>query len=1124
MEFRILGPLEVVEEGQSLPLAAGKQRSLLVILLLRANEVVSTDELIDGLWGERPPATASKSIQIYVSQLRKALGDSRTPESDSAVLTTRGHGYEMRVGPGELDLQRFEHLVEEGRQAVAAGEPGDAAGKLREALALWRGRALADFVYEPFAQPEIARLEEARLNALEDRIDADLMLGRHADLVGELEALVKRHPLRERLRGQLMLALYRSGRQAEALEVYQQTRRLLYDELGLEPSPSLQLLEKGILNQDPALAPPTPRAVSSQDAKKALRRPRMLIVAGAILLLAAVVAGLVELTRGLGPGGLAGVAPDSLAQINPKTNRIVAQVGVGTQPGQIVYGSRALWVVNSGDDTVSRVDPLTRRQVSTIPLGAVPSGLTTGKKAVWLATDKGIKVVDPAFNDPNRAIKVRSPPLTFGGPWLSTPVAIAFADGAPWVINGDFGGHLLRLDANTGRVVERITTGNNPLALASDGGVLWVSDILDNTVSRVDRTGAVTAKANVGRGPTGIALGLGSVWVSDSADDDVKRVDPNTASVVTTIPVGLGPTAIAVGSGAVWVANRYDGTISRIDPHSNKVTKTITVGGSPVGLAFARGSLWASVQAKPIAPRLGSAETGGVAVIDWLPPSVDPATSTTFSVRSAQLEYATCAKLLNYPDEPAPAGSRLEPEVAESMPRVSPEGKTYTFTIRKGYRFSPPSNEPVTAATFKYTIERSLNPKLVTPAAFIPDIVGEKAYRARKARHIAGVIARGRTLTIKLTRAAGDLPTRIAMPFFCAVPTNTPMHPLKGPIPSAGPYYVASHDPVTETIVKRNPNYTGPRPHRLAEIVFSSPSAFSTPLSIARVKAGAADYAPDTLLSGSWPELNRRYGADSPAARAGHQRAFINHWLDLDALTLNASRPLFAIARLRRAANFAIDRRALAAGGSVPGAGYLSSTPTDQYLIPSVPGFKDVDIYPLSGDLQRARRLAGNKRRAAVMYICNFSPCLRDAQIVKKNLAAIGIAVEVKTFTFSDLFAREFRKGEPYDIGLMTWGFDYPDPFDILNGLLDGSLGHNGGQFNDPAWNLRLEAVAKLAGKRRASAYARLDVKLAREAAPWVPFGYSTTLDFFSPRIGCQRYQPIYGMDLAALCVRPVKN
>jgi YVTN family beta-propeller protein len=1122
VEFRILGPLEVVEGGHSLGLAGGKQRALLAILLLRANEAVSADELIDALWGENPPATAPKSVQIYVSQLRKTLGDSRTVKSDSAVLLTRGHGYELRVRPNEVDLHRFEQLHEEGRVALAAAQPADASAKLREALSLWRGPPLADFTYEPFAQPEIARLEEARLNALEDRIDADLALGRHAGLIGELEALVKRHPLRERMRGQLMLALYRSGRQAEALDSYQQTRRLLHDELGLEPSPTLQELQNAILNHDPELASPAPEAVPPPAEPNLFWRPRTLILVGAVLLLAAVAGAIVELTQRSGPGGLRGAEPNSVAQINPKTNRIVAQVGVGTQPGQMVSGRGALWVVNNGDDTVSRVDPVTRRQLRAIPVGAVVSGIATGKGAIWLTTDKGIKVIDPTFNDPDRAIGVRSPSPTFGGPWLSTPVAIAFAHGAPWIINGNFGGQVLHVNAVTGHVLGQSPTGDNPMALASDGGDLWVTDILDNTVTRVDRTGAVTATINVGRGPISAAVGFGSVWVADSADDDLKRADPASASVITTIPVGLGPSAIAIGGGAVWVANRYAGTISRIDPGSNEVTETIPVGGSPVGLAFVRGSLWVSVQAKAVAARSASAGKGGIAVIDWRPGSIDPVSGDSFSLRSAQLEYATCAKLLNYPDKPAPAGSRLEPEVAKSMPRVSPDGKTYTFIIRRGFRFSPPSNQPVTAATFKYTIERSLSPKIGRTAtvvpAFVSDIVGEDAYLKRKTPHISGLVARGRTLTIKLNKPAGDLPTRLAMPFFCVVPTNTPMHIMKVPIPSAGPYYVASYDPGAETVLKRNTNYAGPRPHRLAKIVFSSPSAFSTPLSIARARAGAADYAPDTILSGSWPELNRRYGAHSPAAQAGHRQAFINHWLDVDALMLNAERPLFANARLRRAVNFAIDRRALAAGGSFPSAGYLSSTPTDQYLIPNIPGFKDVEVYPLAGDLRKARRLAGNKRRTAVMYTCTFSPCLRDAQVVKKNLAAIGIAVEVRTFAFSDLFTRQSKKGEPFDIGLVTWRFDYPDPFDVFNAVITS------GGFDDRPWKRRFQDAARLSGQGRARAYARLDAKLDREAAPWVPFGYNATLDFFSPRIGCQRYQPIYGMDLAALCIRPMKK
>jgi DNA-binding SARP family transcriptional activator len=243
MDFRLLGPLEVFEHDRALALGGVKQRSLLAILLLHANELVSADRLIDELWGVAPPATAAKTIQVYVSRLRKVLDERR--------LATHGPGYVLRVEPPELDLTRFEELAGEARRAA----PEAAARMLRDALALWRGPALADLAYEAFAQVEITRLEEMRLAVLEQRIDADLALGRHAELIGELEALVARSPLRERLRMQLMLALYRSGRQAEALDAYRAARRELSEELGLEPCAELQRLEQAILRQDPALEP-----------------------------------------------------------------------------------------------------------------------------------------------------------------------------------------------------------------------------------------------------------------------------------------------------------------------------------------------------------------------------------------------------------------------------------------------------------------------------------------------------------------------------------------------------------------------------------------------------------------------------------------------------------------------------------------------------------------------------------------------------------------------------------------------------------------------------------------------------------------------------------------------------
>jgi DNA-binding SARP family transcriptional activator len=261
LELRLLGPLEALVDGRQIGLGGTRQRTLLVLLLLRANEVVSRDRLIDDVWGNEPPDTAANALAALVARLRRVL--------PADLLLTEPGGYELRIERAALDLHRFEALVEEGGAALARGEAARAADQLRAALALWRGPALAEFVYEPFAQPAVLRLEELRLTALERRIDADLALGRHLDLVGELQALVLEHPLRERLRAQLMLALYRSGRQADALETYRDGRRILVEELGIDPSPALQELEGAILRHDPDVrgaeppppAPPPARAI-----------------------------------------------------------------------------------------------------------------------------------------------------------------------------------------------------------------------------------------------------------------------------------------------------------------------------------------------------------------------------------------------------------------------------------------------------------------------------------------------------------------------------------------------------------------------------------------------------------------------------------------------------------------------------------------------------------------------------------------------------------------------------------------------------------------------------------------------------------------------------------------------
>ena len=338
MDFHILGPLEVRDDRGEVSIGGGKQRALLALLLIHPNESLATDRLIDELWGEEPPTTAAKIIQNHVSQLRRVLGNDR--------LQTLARGYALRVGPGELDVDRFRQRLADGRTAQAAGDPERASLLLREALAMWRGPPLAEFTYEAFAGHEIGRLEELRLSALIERIDVDLALGRHLDLVGELETLVAHHPLQERLRGQLMLALYRCGRQAEAVQVYQDARRTLAEELGIEPGQALQRLEQSILTHDPAIEQPASEQSRSAAGVRSrsrrwlavLRSQRLLVVVlASAAAVAASAAAVFAWSDHSAPA--ATITGNAVAIIDPASNRVTGQVAVGVAPGALAVGN-----------------------------------------------------------------------------------------------------------------------------------------------------------------------------------------------------------------------------------------------------------------------------------------------------------------------------------------------------------------------------------------------------------------------------------------------------------------------------------------------------------------------------------------------------------------------------------------------------------------------------------------------------------------------------------------------------------------------------------------------------------------------------------------------------------------
>jgi DNA-binding SARP family transcriptional activator len=425
VDFRALGHLEVALDDQALALGSHQQRAVLAVLVLCAGEVVSSDRLIESLWGERPPATAAKTVQVYISRLRKTLNGASTGDEP---IVTADHGYVLRVAPEEIDVRVFERLLDEGRRAYAAADHDTAAAVMREALALWRGPALSDFTFDPFAAREIARLEELRLEALETRIDADLALGRHAELISELEALSAQHPLRERPRATLMLALYRCRREPEALAVYRDTRRMLVEELGVEPSPALQELHDAILRHDPALEP---AAASAQSARgRRGRRP----VAVAALGLAGGVAAVVALIAHHGMASAA-VAPNSVAVIDPGHNTVVRDVGVGVRPGDISTGAGGLWVANLDDQSLSNIDPRTATLKRTLSIpGSAVDALAAGRDDVWTmdyaratATE-----IDPGFGDPVRRVKVGEPRAL--GAALPSPIAVA--GGAVWASTG----------------------------------------------------------------------------------------------------------------------------------------------------------------------------------------------------------------------------------------------------------------------------------------------------------------------------------------------------------------------------------------------------------------------------------------------------------------------------------------------------------------------------------------------------------------------------------------------------------------------------------------------------------------------------------------------------------------
>lgn len=563
MDVRILGPLEIAGVPD---LGGRRQRSVLAFLLLAAGSTVSVEEVIDGVWGDEPPASGRHLVQVYVSALRRVLPAFLT-------LRTEGSGYLLEVPRDRLDASRFEQQVERAR---AVAEPAEALPLYEEALALWRGPALAGLKLSDAAAAAVRRLDSLRLTVIEERNDVALAAGRHAELVPELERLTTAEPLRERFAAQLMLALYRSGRQADALTVYRTVRARFADELGVEPSPELRALERAILEQDRSLALDSGAAVRAPSTRRA---SRFRLVAGIAVVLAAAAAAAIWLTRS---AAKVRFQPTSLALM--VHGQLVRSEKLPASPEAAASGNGGLWVIGGGSRLL-RFDS-SGRFLRTYRVAFAPRSLVVTPHAAWVATGFDGKLTRISTSN-GAATRVRPEPRSEGR------LALAAADGALWTASQD--GILVRANPDSGRSLAQVRLPELPDALASGFGSIWVGSTGRQDVVRVDaRTNRIVQHIPVSGFIAGLASGTREIWAVSPYSGEVSSIDPRDNSVSSVKPVPGQPDQIAVADGLVWVGSSSSAarTLTAISERTHQIVRFVAL-PAPVAQLVAQGPrLW----------------------------------------------------------------------------------------------------------------------------------------------------------------------------------------------------------------------------------------------------------------------------------------------------------------------------------------------------------------------------------------------------------------------------------------------------------------------------------------------------------------------------------------------------
>ena len=1122
--------LEVAgDDGDRITIGRGKETALLAILLLHANEPVSIDRLRDELFGEASQA-AAKNIQIYVSRLRKSLGEQR--------LTTTAAGYVLRVEPGELDIDRFEQLAIEGRQALAAGDYAAGENLLTRAVDLWRGEPLAEFEFEQFAQAEIRRLEELRAGARADLVDVRLELGQAVGVVAELEQLIEQNPLWERPRGQLMLALYQSGRQAEALEVYRATRTRLADELGIEPTPELQTLEREILNHDPRLKPvirASPEVVASPDRKSVTNVPwssrrfqHGLVIGGTLLLVAAAAAAAgVELSRG--SDRIAIPVADSVAAYNLRSGKLIAAAPVRTGPSAVAVGAGGVWTANVDDDSVSRINPQTNSSIQTITVENAPSGIAVGGGFVWVTNSLAgtVSKIDPNLNGGS----VVGAPIRVG----NGPSGIAYGDGGVWVANST-DRTVQRIDPVSGTAGPPIQVADGADGIAFGDAAVWVTSESDGSLSRIDpRTRIVSQPINVGHGADAVAVGPGAVWVANSLDGTVNRVDPTKNIVSGTITgVGAGPSGIAVtpDGKTVWVSSETAGTLSKIDPRRNTVVRTVATGNRPEGITISGNRLYVAVKTSQLVHR------GGTLSVLLSPDdsfdSIDPAVANTTPSWSALI--LTNDGLVTFKRVGGSDGTRLEPDLATTIPTPTNDGETYTFQVRRGIRYS--NGALVEPADFRRGIERSV----VGGTGYYFSVLrgyGRCLKTPKRCDLSEGIVTEpaSNTVTFHLTAPDPDFLQQLAQPDADAVPANTPVK-ARLPLPATGPYEISSYDAKRGIRLVRNPRfhewYEAAQPDGYPDQIVWR---FNVPPSAQRraVEQGTADVANDTAASdqGNIPApatltaLRTRY-----ASRLHRDPSITTLYV-----FLNTRVPPFNNLKARQAVNYAVDRNRMndLRGGSTLG------LPTCQVLPPNINGYQRFCPYTIrpnadgsytGPNLAKAHRLVAESgtsgQRVTVAGRAVFQKT--GGEYLVSVLKSLGYTAHLRTFkTRGAYFAAAKDSRQKIQAGIAAWQHDYPTAGDFLPTLLtcNSFIPHSTNNQNLAEFcNHRIDAeIARARSLEVADpgAASRLwqtvDHNIVRQA-PWVFLQDPLNVTLVSRPVGNYQYNPQWGVLLDQLWVR----